>query len=313
MPLSKLYYCTEGDLIMAQVIEKSRRYAVGGLKSVVSAIIVISVFMISSVLPNGLLAGTSNKVTVPNNAAQEQKKGAPSKTPRTIVMDSHTGYTVYPEEIQIKDRETKKVVYQKVFTKEEQIKYFRDGVITQAFLSSLPLPPGPYDCRLSTKNYTPMTVHCRIGAQDEQSKLPDSSDNQIGKTIVNLEPIEKPRETSHEVLRPLQREDSALIVGFIVDDDLGLPMPDVAISTLDRSITAKSNDRGFFMIRIPLPKEYEDFPRIHILFEKERYVTLEKDYVLMPYGSWIIRIRLVPGQGKIKELEGKYERHGTPD
>jgi hypothetical protein len=215
---------------------------------------------------------------------------------RIRFIDSVTGYAVYPEEISVKDNLTQKAVYEKISSEEQAITEFQRGI---ALLS---LPAGSYACTVKATGYWPMVINLNVD---------DKSPSQIE---IHVDPVEPPLEVRPEFIRPLHRPDSTVIVGFIVDDDSGQPIPDVRVSWVGGNGSSKTDERGFFILHIPLPTHYEGIPTADVLFEKEGYQTEERRFIeLMPNNDWIYRIRLVRGTGKKIIDERKYRRRGGMD
>ncbi len=259
-------------------------------------IVCIILLSITSLFSAGVLHAAEVNKTLSDisRPSQEQKEPLPTKTPRVLMRDSQTGYAVFPDEIIIIDTTPNKTVYHKAFTREEAIKEFKGG----AFPTMPDLPQGYYKYVIQAKGYKPITSHFFTGSKTpKQGKQP--VERQLKEVTFFLDPVETAPELKHDVLKPLSKPDSAVLVGFVVDDETGLPIQDATVRTEDRKISATTNDRGFFVIRFPLPKEYEEFPKINVIYEKEGYRSEEVEhYELMPGGPAMTREWLKPGKGK---------------
>lgn len=230
-------------------------------------------------------------------ASGKKKSKKQLKITRQLYVDYYTGYTVYPDELVIKHTTTQEVVYQHSFTAEEKIEYFKDGVADPAYLSSLPLPKGEYICTLNTNNYKSNISRCKVG--EKYLRKPYLSE--LESVTVNVSPLEKPAEYSDQNLQSLRNDDYEVVIGFVVDDDNGFPLKDACVGTADGTVSATSNVRGFFTLRVPLPG-HREIGVNDIVFEKDGYQTEEWDHYGLQPGVSMTHVRLAPGKGrKIKD------------
>ena len=124
-------------------------------------------------------------------------------------------------------------------------------------------------------------------------------DESVSSIRILLDPIVPPPELNPESITAFHRADATIIVGFVVDDDSGVPMQNVAVISQPSGVKTKSNSRGFFQLAVPLQSEAEqETSPAKLIFEKPGFETEERQYLeLWPNGDWTYRIRLSRGDG----------------
>ncbi|MFO0794735.1 MAG: SpoIID/LytB domain-containing protein, partial [Candidatus Brocadiaceae bacterium] len=204
------------------------------------------------------------------------------------LIDSMTGYAVCPDNMIIRDTARGLIIYQ---GEEEGKKESTKG----SMLVSLPY--GSYDYVFEAAGYRSMAVNFTVN-------------NKSPRIIsVYLDPLETPPELNPEFIASLHRPDATVIIGFVVDDNNGMPIADVQVGQNGDNSCTKTNDRGFFILNMPFPPYYEGIPVADIGFQKEGYRTELRKYVeLMPNTDWVYRIRLKRGKGKKVIDERAYRR-----
>ncbi len=195
-------------------------------------------------------------------------------------IDSMTGCTVYPEMVLIKEttRETPSF-YKRAVSREEARVEFEGGV-------SLSLTTGSYEYTVEAPGYRTMKTSLDFFSHTPQ------------RIEFHLDPVKPPPELEPKFIKTLHSPDSTVILGFVVDDETGQPLSGTRVGISGDTPAARTNERGFFILHIPVPRDFEDMSTAHILIEKDGYRSEERRYIeLWPKGDWIYRIRLLPGQG----------------
>ena len=205
------------------------------------------------------------------------------------LIDSMTGYAVSPDNMVIKDTTRGLIIYQE--GGEQGKKESTKGTIPVS------LTYGSYDYVFEAAGYHSMAANFTV--------------NNKSPRIINvyLDPLETPTELNPEFIASLHRPDATVIIGFVVDDNTGMPIADVQIGENGGNSCPKTNDSGFFILNIPFPPHGEGIPVAEISFQKEGYRTELRKYVeLMPDTDWIYRVHLKRGKGKKVIDERAYRR-----
>jgi len=123
--------------------------------------------------------------------------------------------------------------------------------------------------------------------------LPVFPDDGIARFVI-LEPEEPPSELLADTIAQLHRPDATVILGYIGDAVTGRPLAGVAI-TSGQGGAVESDERGYFQIYVPCGS---DLDRGSLTFQKRGFQTQRRtDIELFPFGDWIYRIQLNPGEG----------------
>ncbi len=210
------------------------------------------------------------------------------------LIDSMTGYNICPDTMEIRDTTRARIIYQK--GGEQGKKESTKGSI------SVTLPYGSYDYIFEAPGYHSMTTNLTV-------------DNNSPHIInIYLDPLETPPELNPEFIMSLHRPDATVIIGFVVDDNTGMPIADVQVGEHGNNAGPKTNNRGFFILNIPFSQRSENIPVTDLSFQKEGYRTELRKYVeLMPNTDWVYRIRMKRGKGKKVIDERAYRRRDIKD
>lgn len=136
--------------------------------------------------------------------------------------------------------------------------------------------------------------------------LPAFPDDGVARFVI-LEPEQLPAEIHPDTIAQLHRADATVVLGYVGDADTGQPLAGVGVTSGHGNITA-TDERGYFQIYLPCRS---DFDRGTLIFQKAGFQTQERaDIELFPFGDWIYRIQLYPGEG-VARLTDKPARTGV--
>lgn len=137
-------------------------------------------------------------------------------------------------------------------------------------------------------------------------------DDSVAATLrVWLDPEEPPPQLATEQLRSSRRPDSMHILGFIVNDVTGRPLPGVRVHASQGDRETASNAEGFFEFQLPVAATEGNIETELLSFEIPGYITQRRLGVeLWRGGDWIFRVRLVPGTGE-SQMELPNRRNET--
>ncbi|UJS17064.1 MAG: carboxypeptidase regulatory-like domain-containing protein [Candidatus Jettenia sp.] len=228
---------------------------------------------------------------LPNSIAQEnefnltmQDMGNTKELLNMRFFDSAKGYAIQPDEVTIVNN------FQK-----QKVSVGKNG---RAGLSP---EHGTYDLLVKSKGYH--VIQTKVTARDEPLRIE-----------IFLDPVEPPQEMKPEFVKSLLSQNTAVIIGYVIDEDSGQPLPDVVVRSLDGDVIDLTNERGFFELLIPYSPSYktqsEEFTStMDIIFEKVGYSTVVRANVaLIPNDAIIYKIRLLPGGDK-KIVDEKRQKH----
>lgn len=131
---------------------------------------------------------------------------------------------------------------------------------------------------------------------------------------VLLDPLTPPPELAPDRIVALHRSDATLLLGFVVDDDSGEPLPTARVSSAPSGVETATDTRGFFQLHVPIPSQAEarDQPA-SLTIEKPGYTTQTRSHLeLWPNGDWTYRIRLERGNGLRVTDENGFRRRAPP-
>jgi hypothetical protein len=196
--------------------------------------------------------------------------------------DASTGYSVLPTDISL--RHTKNGVSKTLTTQQLQSIGF----------TSLRLEEGVWEVHVQAAGFQPMNSRIAV--------VPN-----ISSTIeFFLDPISTPEELKPDHIAQLHRNDATLVLGFIVDDQTGLPLKDVVVRSTADKRQVRSDERGFYRIYLPLASN-SITPNLQ--FQKSGYQTeVRQNIETWTNGDWIQNIRLKIGSGSNIIDESKSHR-----
>jgi hypothetical protein len=215
-------------------------------------------------------------------------ESAPVRELDIRLIDGETGYAVEPKEVIVLSA--------------------RPSQKESARTTPLPIREGGrFALRLAEGDYI-----FAIRARDYQEMRIGVSVNDAGAKPINvfLTPLKGPQELESSYLKSLQRSDHTLVIGFIVDEDTGAPIPDVNVTSEPSGVQAATDQRGFFLLQVPLQEpELAGRALATLSFEAPGYRIQERRNVeLWPNGDWIYRIRLRSGEGREVLDEGRHRQ-----
>jgi hypothetical protein len=123
--------------------------------------------------------------------------------------------------------------------------------------------------------------------------LPAFPDDGIARFVI-LEPEEPPSELLADTIAQLHRPDATVVLGYVGDGLTGRPLAGVTVMS-GQGDAVESDERGYFQIYVPCGS---DLDRGTLTFQKNGFQTQRRtDIELFPFGDWIYRIQLHPGEG----------------
>lgn len=136
--------------------------------------------------------------------------------------------------------------------------------------------------------------------------------------VIMLDPVQKTPELRPENLSRFMSENSSLIVGFVVDEELSRAIEDAEVEIVDSEIKTKTDARGFFALQIPLTEGTpmpddaagRKFRKVSFRVTKDGFGYEERLNVAVETGSpKMFQIRMIPGGGG-NTLDEETERGG---
>lgn len=196
---------------------------------------------------------------------------------RIRFIDSATGYAVQPDSVAATPRDANRLGQR-----------LRGGQIERTGRASLALEPGRHTFTVAAPAHHPMA--------GEFTVLPGQPYN----LEFHLDPLMTPREVQPEFLATLHRVEETVFVGFVVDDESGVPLEDVSVHTGPSDRATRTDARGYFQIHVPVQTLAEaTVSPATLLFDKPGYRAEERQYLeLWSQGDWVYRIRLERGGGR---------------
>ena len=211
-----------------------------------------------------------------------------SLLPSIRFLDSATGYAVQPDEVIIRETNRRALVSRSAVAA---------ALKQQKGWLNLALPLGTYEFEVRATGYA---------ASRATFVLDERAPQRID---FHLDPLITPPEVAPSRLRALHQADATLVVGFVVDDETGQPLGGAEVRDTGGQAHTRTNARGFFEIRLSVPRYAEGIATADLVIEKRGYVGEQRQYIeLMPAGDWIYRIRLEPGEGVRAIDERKFRR-----
>lgn len=218
----------------------------------------------------------SAAVFVPISASAQERGGNRGAPPVSVrFVDSATGYAVQPEQVRATRRDA-------------GTERRWSGADLAGGRGALALEEGRHTLTVISPAHKPMVADFEM-----------SSGNPY-RIEFHLDPLIEPREVQPEYVASLHREEATVFVGFVVDDDSGLPLAGVLVRTEPSGAEARTDERGYFQIYVPVQTREEAgaFPAA-LTFTRAGYRAEERRYLeLWSEGDWIYRIRLERGAGR---------------
>lgn len=158
----------------------------------------------------------------------------------------------------------------------------------------IPVSPGDHRVLVKANGYNDM--------DSRQTALSDSTIS----NIMMLDPSETPEQLKTENLNRDIPADGTLLVGFVIDETSGRPVPGAAIELLNHDIKTATDKDGFFRLPVSMPdgQPMPDDPRGVIFGQRDFRITKdgygfeERLNVLLESGMpKIFQISLVRGGG----------------
>lgn len=158
------------------------------------------------------------------------------------------------------------------------------------------LAPGEYRFTIKSQGYEIQKTHFTVESGKEL------------KIQVQLDPT--PEKMGKEIPKITIEKGYATYRGYIVDLKTGKPVGNVKIYTKKSGIEVQSDQKGYFIMRLPVPNvtvaPEAPPPSDTLIFEKDGYKSLELRNLFLIEDSYLLRIDLVPGKGKLI----KVKKHG---
>jgi hypothetical protein len=136
--------------------------------------------------------------------------------------------------------------------------------------------------------------------------LPAFPDDGVARFVI-LEPEQPPSELHPDTIAQLHRADATVVLGYVGDAVTGRPLAGVSVASR-QGTTVETDERGYFQIYLSCES---DLDRGSLVFQKSGFQTQRRtDIELFPFGDWIYRIQLHPGEG-VAEFVDKPPRTGV--
>ena len=203
-------------------------------------------------------------------------------------LDSETGYAIVPTRIEFRHH-----------TKEDlNFHIDKDRIASNGTLGQS-LENGIYDIAVFADGYKEMRTYFELIDQELNVNF-------------NLVALSPRQEYDVNRINYLHQEESVTVLGFIVDDMSGQPIPGVQIKSHNNNLLGKTNAAGYFQFQLLLPHESERNVVVDkLFFEKDNYITeIRQNFDMYPNGDLILQLRMQLGTG-INELPVQVNRGST--
>jgi hypothetical protein len=190
-------------------------------------------------------------------------------------IDEVTGVRVLPYEVIVKEPNNRNQQYK-----------IDAGKIAGNGTAFLPLTNGVYDVTVSAVGYKQVATYFEV--QDKKINV-----------NFKMEPQSPPAEVSVDYIRSLHKADAMVITGYVVADELGLPLDSVLVYSADKAARTVTDKRGYFKLVLPLPvSDAQVEARNKVLFARQGYTTeVRQRFDMWPNGDAMLKIRLTRGSG----------------
>src|SRR4030095_8738119 len=187
-----------------------------------------------------------------------------NNTVQLKIFSSETGYLLSPDIIKLTGNNNNQIQTDKA--------------------SSINLPAGIYHLLVSQQGYSTCETYFSLEGKDISIRL-------------YLDPMEKNPLLSSARLGQLVKDNYTLLLGFVVDDETGVPLSNVTIRDERTNITCVTNSEGYF--EFSLLSDCDITKAAHLTFNKTSYNTKEyKKFLLTPKTDFAFNIRLKKGSAK---------------
>lgn len=168
----------------------------------------------------------------------------------------------------------------------------------------VPVTPGDHTVLVKARGYNDL--------ESRQTALPDQAPN----NLIMLDPENQPEQLKPENLGIGMPDGGTVIVGFVVDDQSGKPLPGAEVELLEQNQKTTSDAEGFFKLPVPMPdgKQMPEDPRGVLFASRSFRVTKpgfgfdERMNVLVESGApKVYQIEMLRGGGgnTIDETTGR--------
>lgn len=190
-------------------------------------------------------------------------------------LDEVTGARVLPYEVIVKERNNSNQQYK-----------IDAGKIAGNGTAFLQVANGVYDVTVNAMGYKLVATYF------------DVKDQKINVNF-KMEPQTPPAEVSVDYIRSLQKADAMVITGYVMADELGLPLDSVLVYSADKAARTVTDKRGYFKLMLPLPvSDAQVEARNRVFFARNGYITeVRQRFDMWPEGDAMLKIRLTRGSG----------------
>lgn len=190
-------------------------------------------------------------------------------------IDEVTGVRVLPQEVVVKERNNSNKKY-----KIEAENIAANGT------TFLPVANGIYDISVSATGYKQLVTYFEVK-------------NKRINVNFKMQPQTPPAEVSVDYIRSLHKADAMIITGYVVADEIGLPLDSVIVYSADKAARTVTDKRGYFKLVLPLPVlDAQVEMRNRIFFVRYGYTTeVRQRFDMWPDGDAMLKIRLTKGSG----------------
>ncbi|MCE7958341.1 MAG: hypothetical protein DYH06_10460, partial [Acidobacteria bacterium ACB2] len=120
-----------------------------------------------------------------------------------------------------------------------------------------------------------------------------------------LDPDEPPAELRPEAVRARTGPGLLLLHGHVADGGSLLPLPGVRVSLARAGLSAVTDERGYFAIRVSLSGRVDRPGQDDLVLEREGFVTRVERRTLLPEGDVHLLVDLAPGAGR-EEVDARH-------
>ncbi|MDL1951666.1 carboxypeptidase-like regulatory domain-containing protein, partial [Acidobacteria bacterium ACD] len=153
--------------------------------------------------------------------------------------------------------------------------------------------PGESSVAVTARGYRPLSTRLRAGAGAPRA------------VTFWLDPDEPPAELRPEAVRARTGPGLLLLHGHVADGGSLLPLPGVRVSLARAGLSAVTDERGYFAIRVSLSGRVDRPGQDDLVLEREGLVTRVERRTLLPEGDVHLLVDLAPGAGR-EEVDARH-------
>lgn len=189
--------------------------------------------------------------------------------------DAQTGIRVIPERVVLTSRNGEKNGY-----------ILAGKQITDSGTTKLSVADGIYDIEVTAGGYKTMTTWFEMQGKELKVRF-------------KLDSKQPDRRLAPDYLNKYRGKDIMIITGTLTDEETGLPLAGVKVTTTDKIATTTTDSMGHYLLQLPLAQnESELGKRGTLIFTKDGYTTeIKERFDMWPHGDLILPITMHKGIG----------------